>query len=151
MQQKMYNDIMEDIKDYLFNFNNISYSKFPSEVLAKFCFEEELIEIPDTDAFLKIEKNNWFVLDDSTQNMFSMSNDQFLDIYIASNKKTQRYLEFILDSFLNEYSPVEIEENFNFFEEIFGDIIEKPAPIKNKWKLVWDLITNKKIYITKYF
>ena len=79
-----------------------------------------------------------------------MTNDQFLDIYTASDKKAQRYIEFVLDSRINNYIPPISSENFNMFEEIFGDLIEKEAPIKKRWRLVFDLALNKKIYISKY-
>ena len=135
----------------LFDFNNISYPKFPAQIKARYIFENELVQIPDSEFFLNVDAGQWLIHDDENKNVFTMSFDQFLDIYLASDKKSQRYCEFIADTKNNDYKiPIE-DPSIVLYEEIFGDLIEKPAPIKNKWKLVWDLICNKKIYITRYF
>jgi hypothetical protein len=77
---------------------------------------------------------------------------QFLDIYIASDKKAQRYFEFVFDSANNDYYPsnnLNIEE---LFEDIFEELIEKPVQLsfKGRLALVWDLILGKNIFISKY-
>lgn len=146
----MNNDEVDDFDDF-FNFVNYSYAKFPSNVEAKYCFENELIKIPDTDVFLNVDQCNWIVYDKAAENLFSMTNDQFLDIYLAGSTKSQRYMEFISDSKRNDYIPEHIDSSLYLFEEIFGDIIEKEAPIKKRWKLAFDLISKRKIYLSKYF
>lgn len=134
----------------LFNFNNISYTKFPASLKARYLFESEVINLPETEIQAEIPAKTWMAFDDDN-NLYTFSFDQFLDIYIASDKKTQRYLEFVLDSKNNEYQPsVEKEFTFNLFEEIFGDLIEKEVPIKKRWRLIFDLFSNKKIYLSKY-
>lgn len=144
------NNDMNEFNDCYFDFYNSNYPKLPFVVKAKYCFENELIEIPGTDVFFNVDSELWAVYDKENDNLFSMTNDQFLDIYIASDKKAQRYVEFVLDSKINNYIPSTNLDNFNMFEEIFGDLIEKEAPIKNRWKLIFDLVLNKKIYLSKY-
>lgn len=146
----MYNSIMDNFKDHFFEFTNFSYSKFPSNILAKFCFEEELIPISNTDAYLNVDKNNWVLFDYESDNLFSLTHDQFLDVYLGSNKKSQKYLEFIIDSKTNDYVPEKFDKSFDLFEEIFGDLIEKEIPINKRWGLIFDLLLKRKIYLSKY-
>ena len=133
-----------------FEFNNYSYPKYPHEIKAKFLFEIDTMQIPGTNAFLHIPENTWVFYDES-DNLFQMTMDQFNDIYIASNKKAQKYYEFILDSNNNDYNP-----NILTTDELLGNImeelIEKPVKLsfKGKLSLVWDLILNKNIFISKY-
>jgi len=147
----MYNDTMNEYKDNFFHFVNYSFSKLPTNLMAKFCYDDELFQIPNTEAYLSVDKYNWVLYDENQNNLFSMTNDQFIDIYLAADKKSQRYLEFIADSYLNDYSPDKFDYNFVLYEEIFGDLIEKEAPIKKRWKLILDLFMKKRIYISKYF
>ena len=141
---------MNDLKDYFFDFTNYSFPKFPANISAKFCFENELLSIPNTEAFLNVDKNNWVLFDQSNDNIFSLSHDQFCDIYIASNTRSQKYFEFIVDSKTNNYEFPKVENSFDLFEEIFGDLIEKEVPIKNRWRLIVDLFFKRKIYLSKY-
>lgn len=145
----MYNKIMDNTNT-LFDFINISYPKFAANIKAKFLFDPELIQIPNSDYYLEVDKNLWIVYDSESDNLFSMTSDQFNEIYMAADKKAQRYVEFIFDSLSNDY-PMSENPTSKLFEEIFGDLIEKPAPITKKWKLVLDLLLNKKIFISKYF
>jgi hypothetical protein len=77
--------------------------------------------------------------------------DQFSDLYLASDKKSQRYYEFILDSNKTNYNPNVITTE-ELLENIIEDIVEKPVKLsfKNRLRLVWDLLLNKKIFISKY-
>lgn len=143
-------NVMNQIDITFFEFNNFSYPKFPSSVKAKYCFDDEQFLIPNTEVFLSVDSGYWVIFDGENDNLFTMTSDQFLDIYIASNKKTQRYLEFVIDSCVNDYIPTPFLEKFSLFEDIFGDIIEKEVPIKNRWRLIFDLCFNKKIYLSKY-
>lgn len=133
-----------------FEFHNYSYPKYPHSIKAKFLFEVDSIQIPNTNAFLNISENTWVFYDDE-DNLFQMTMDQFNDIYIASNKKAQKYYEFILDSNNNNYNPNVLTTD-ELLENIMEDLIEKPVTLsfKGKLSLVWDLILNKKIFISKY-
>ena len=111
-----------------------------------------LFVIPKTDALLEIDPKTWVIFDEENENLWAMTSDQFLDIYIASDKKAQRYFEFVFDSANNDYYPsnnLNIEE---LFEDIFEELIEKPVQLsfKGRLALVWDLILGKKIFISKY-
>lgn len=141
---------MENSNNFYFNFFNSNYPKLPAQIRAKYCFENELFLIPNTEVFFNVDAGYWAIYDDLDKNLFSMTNDQFMDIYFASDKKSQRYLEFVIDSKLNDYKPTIEIENLNLFEEIFGDLIEKEVPIKRKWRLIFDLFSNRKIYLSKY-
>ena len=81
-----------------------------------------------------------------------MTSDQFLDIYIASDKKAQRYFEFVFDSANNDYYPSNVTNIEELFEDIFDELIEKPVQLsfKKRLALVWDLILGKNIFISKY-
>ena len=133
-----------------FEFHNYSYPKYPHSIKAKFLFEVDSIQIPNTNAFLNISENTW-VFYDEEDNLFQMTMDQFNDIYIASNKKAQKYYEFILDSNNNDYNPNVLTTD-ELLENILEDLIEKPVTLslRGKLSLVWDLILNKKIFISKY-
>lgn len=141
---------MGDLKEHFFEFNNFSFSKFPANILAKYCFNDELILIPNTEAYLSVDKENWIVFDIESDNLFSLTHDQFLDVYLGSDKRSQKYLEFIIDSKTNDYVPDKFDKSFDLFEEIFGDLIEKEIPIKKRWGLILDLLFKRKIYLSKY-
>jgi len=133
-----------------FEFQNYSYPKYPHNINAKFLFEIDTIQIPGTSAYLHIPENTWVFYDD-VDNLFQMTMDQFNDIYIASNKKAQKYYEFVIDSNNNDYNP-NIMTTDELIENIMEDLIEKPVILsfKGKLALVWDLFLNKKIFISKY-
>lgn len=133
-----------------FEFHNYSYPKYPHSIKAKFLFEVDSIQIPNTNAFLNISENTW-VFYDEEDNLFQMTMDQFIDIYIASDKKAQKYFEFVIDSNNNDYNPNVLTTD-ELLENILEDLIEKPVKLslKGKLSLVWDLILNKKIFISKY-
>ena len=134
-----------------FEFHNYSYPKYPHSIKAKFLFEVDTIQIPNTNAFLNITENTWVFFDSNNENLFQMTMDQFNDIYIASDKKAQKYYEFVIDSNNNDYNPHAISTD-ELIENIMEDLIEKPVMLsfKGKLSLVWDLILNKKIFISKY-
>jgi hypothetical protein len=122
----------------------------PQEIKARYCFESEMVRIPNTDAFLEVPENTWIGID-AMSNLMYFTFDQFSDLYLASDKKSQRYYEFILDSNKTNYNPNVITTE-ELLENIIEDIVEKPVKLsfKNRLRLVWDLLLNKKIFISKY-
>lgn len=122
----------------------------PQEIKARYCFESEMVRIPNTDAFLEVPENTWIGID-ALSNLMYFTFDQFSDLYIASDKKSQRYYEFILDSNKTNYNPNVITTE-ELLENIIEDIVEKPVKLsfKSRLRLVWDLLLNKKIFISKY-
>ena len=122
----------------------------PQEIKARYCFESEMVRIPNTDAFLEVPENTWIGID-ALSNLMYFTFDQFSDLYLASDKKSQRYYEFILDSNKTNYNPNVITTE-ELLENIIEDIVEKPVKLsfKSRLRLVWDLLLNKKIFISKY-
>ena len=141
---------MNSYSQYSFNFHNYSHSKMPQEIKARYCFESEMVRIPNTDAFLEVPENTWIGID-ALSNLMYFTFDQFSDLYLASDKKSQRYYEFILDSNKTNYNPNVITTE-ELLENIIEDIVEKPVKLsfKSRLRLVWDLLLNKKIFISKY-
>jgi hypothetical protein len=143
---------MNQYSNFSFNFHNNSFPKYPHSIKARYCFESELIKIPKTDAMLELDPKTWVIFDEENENLWAMTSDQFLDIYLPSDKKAQRYFEFVFDSANNNYYPNSIASIEELLETILEDFIEKPVQLslKGRLALVWDLLLNKKIFISKY-
>ncbi len=143
---------MNQYSNFSFNFHNYSLPKYPHNVKARYCFEPELIRIPKTDAMLQLDPKTWIIFDEENDNLWAMTTDQFIDIYLPSDKKAQRYFEFVFDSANNDYVPSNISNVEELFENIFEELIEKPVQLslKGRLALAWDLLLNKKILISKY-
>ena len=142
---------MNSYSDHYFSFHNYSTSKLPLNIEARFCFESELIKIPYTEALLELDPNVWVAFD-VDGNMYTFTMDQFSDVYMASDKKAVKYYEFILDSTNHDYKPGSISSTEELLDNILEDYIEKPVQLslKGRLALVWDLLLNKKIFISKY-
>lgn len=136
---------------HYFSFHNYSTSKLPINIEARYCFESELVKIPNTDAFLEVDPEIWIAFD-VYNNIYTLTMDQFADVYIASDKKAIKYYEFVIDSATNDYKPGTISSTEELLDNILEDYIEKPVQLslKGRLALVWDLLLNKKIFISKY-
>ena len=93
----------------------------------------------------------WVVFD-VFNNIYTFTMDQFADVYMASDKKAIKYYEFVIDSATNDYNPNAISSTEELLENILEDYIEKPVKLsfKGRLALVWDLLLNKNIFISKY-
>ena len=142
---------MNSYSQHYFSFHNYSTSKLPLNIEARYCFEPELVKIPNTEAFLEIDPNVWVAFD-VFNNIYTFPMDQFADVYMSSDKKAVKYYEFVIDSATNNYNPNAIASTEELLETILEDYIEKPVQLsfKGRLALVWDLIRNKKIFISKY-
>ena len=142
---------MNSYSQHYFSFHNYSTSKLPQNIEARYCFEAELVKIPNTEAFLEIDPNIWVAFD-VFNNIYTFTMDQFADVYLASDKKSIKYYEFVIDSATNDYNPNAIASTEELLENILEDYIEKPVQLslKGRLALVWDLLLNKKIFISKY-
>lgn len=142
---------MNSYSQHYFSFHNYSTSKLPLNIEARYCFEPELVKIPNTEAFLEIDPNVWVAFD-VFNNIYTFTMDQFADVYMSSDKKAVKYYEFVIDSATNNYNPNAIASTEELLETILEDYIEKPVQLsfKGRLALVWDLIRNKKIFISKY-
>jgi len=124
----------------------------PANIKARYCFESEMVKIPATDVYLEIQKDTFLGFDEENENLITFTYDQFVDIYLASDKRSQKYFEFISDSVKNEYHPT----NQNLFdvliEEVKEELLEKEISLtlQGRFRLIWDLILGKKINIAKY-
>jgi hypothetical protein len=133
--------------------NRYLYSSFVDaygrEVLARYFFESEFINIPGTDMNLEIDAGDWATCENDNLALFH--HEDFLKIFVPEDKVASNYLEFVIDSINSDYSP-----NINNLDEMLietaEEFIEKEISLnlKGRLKLIWDLILGKKINISKY-
>ncbi len=131
------------------------YQSFKSlnnqEIIAKYCFESELVTIPNTDMFLEADAGVWVVYTSDLESLYLVSHDDFLNNYTPEDKIASNYLEFVVDSINSDYTPV-----INILDESLletaEEFIEKEISLtlKERIRLIWDLILGKKVNISKY-
>jgi len=124
---------------------------YGAEVLAKYCFESELIEIPHTEMFLEVDAGMWVVFTDETESIDLAFHEDFLANYNPVNKISSNYLEFVTDSISSDYSPV-VNNLDEVLIETVEELVEKEISLTftGRVRLIWDLILGKKINISKY-
>ena len=142
---------MNSYSQHYFIFHSNSSSKLPDTIEARHCFEPELVQIPNTEAFLEIDPNIWVAFD-VFNNIYTFTMQQISESYTPSDKKALKYYEFVIDSATNDYNPNAVSSTEELLENILEDYIEKPVQLslKGRLALVWDLLCNKKIFISKY-
>jgi hypothetical protein len=119
------------------------------EVLARYFFESEFINIPGTDMNLEIDAGDWATCENDNLALFH--HEEFLKIFVPLDKIASNYLEFVIDSINSDYSPAS-----NNLDEILietaEEFIEKEISLSfsARLRLIWDLILGKKINILKY-
>jgi hypothetical protein len=133
--------------------NRYLYSSFVDaygrEVLARYFFESEFINIPGTDINLEIDAGDWATCENDNLALFH--HEEFLKIFVPLDKIASNYLEFVIDSINSDYSPAS-----NNLDEILietaEEFIEKEISLSfmGRLRLIWDLILGKKINILKY-
>jgi len=133
--------------------NRYLYSSFVDaygrEVLARYFFESEFINIPGTDMNLEIDAGDWATCENDNLALFH--HEEFLKIFVPLDKIASNYLEFVIDSINSDYSPAS-----NNLDEILietaEEFIEKEISLSfnARLRLIWDLILGKKINISKY-
>jgi hypothetical protein len=133
--------------------NRYLYSSFVDaygrEVLARYFFESEFINIPGTDMNLEIDAGDWATCENDNLALFH--HEEFLKIFVPLDKIASNYLEFVIDSINSDYSPAS-----NNLDEILietaEEFIEKEISLSfmGRLRLIWDLILGKKINIFKY-
>ena len=143
---------MKNLNTNFLQFQNILNTKLPSDLDARFCFQSEMVKIPNTEVFLEVPENTWIAYDIKEDVLLTFTIDQFTNSFIPANKKSQKYFEFITDSLNNEYFP----PNENVFDvladEVKEEFLEKEISLnlKGRLRLIWDLLLGKKINISKY-
>jgi len=131
------------------------YQSFTSiysiDVIAKYCFESELVTIPDTDMYLEAEDGVWVVYTSDEESLFLVSHEDFLVNYAPQDKKASNYLDFVVDSVNANYTPIANMLDESLLETA-GEFIEKEISLsfRERLKLIWDIILGKKINISKY-
>ena len=133
--------------------NRYLYSSFVDaygrEVLARYFFESEFINIPGTDMNLEIDAGDWATCENDNLALFH--HEEFLKIFVPLDKVASNYLEFVIDSINSDYSP-----NTNNLDEVLietaEEFIEKEISLSfgARLRLIWNLILGKKINILKY-
>jgi hypothetical protein len=133
--------------------NRYLYSSFVDsygrEVLARYFFESEFINIPGTDMSLEVDAGNWATCENDIIALFH--HEAFLNIFVPVDKVANNYLEFVIDSINSNYSPIT-----NNLDEVLietaEEFIEKEISLSfgARLRLIWDLILGKKINISKY-
>jgi len=133
--------------------NRYLYSSFVDaygrEVLARYFFESEFINIPGTDMSLEVDAGDWATCEND--NLVLFHHEEFLKIFVPEDKMANNYLNFVVDSRNSDYSPVS-----NNLDEVLietaEEFIEKEISLSfnARLRLIWDLISGKKINISKY-
>jgi hypothetical protein len=133
--------------------NRYLYSSFVDaygrEVLARYFFESEFINIPGTEMSLEVDSNHWAIYKDESIDLFQ--HDSFVDLFMPVDKVATNYLEFVIDSINSNYSPTN-----NSLDEVLietaEEFIEKEISLslRGRLRLIWDLVVGKKINISKY-
>ena len=100
-----------------FEFVSFSNTKLPENILARYFFEFENVELPDTELHITIPEDYWVFSNIDKSEIFLLSDENFKSIYAPFTKSAVAYSNFIQDSIFNdvEVSNVVLEEE-NLFE-----------------------------------
>lgn len=142
---------MDNTNQFL-KFHNYSHSQMPQNILAKYYFESDFINIPNSPAIMEIHPNTWVFIDEENKDLFQMTMDQFSDIYLASDKKSQNYYEFVLDSISSDYVPFNETLEESLLDSL-DEFVEKEVQLnyKSLFRLIWNKLCNKKLFVKDYF
>ena len=133
--------------------NRYLYSSFVNsygqEVLARYFFESEFVNIPGTEMNLEVDAEFWAIYFE--ENLSLISHNDFLCNYHPIDRVANNYLEFVIDSRNAEYSPSSNNLDDALIETA-EEFIEKEISLsfQGRMRLIWDLILGKKINIKKY-
>jgi hypothetical protein len=135
--------------------NSYLYQSFVNaygyEVQAKYCFESELVEIPNTEMYLEVDSGMWVIYSEDTDSIDMILPEDFIVNYNPVDKIATNYLEFVVDSISSDYSPVTSNLDEVLIETV-EEFVEKEISLSflERLKLIWKIILGKKIYISKY-
>jgi hypothetical protein len=138
------------MENHLFTFYATPNSKFPQQIQARFCFYDEFVEIPHTEAKMEVEHGCWIIYSEDS-NISLLTMEDFVENFEPENKKTSRYLDFVFDSHNTDYAP-----NYDSLDDALLDsineLVEKEINLTFalKIRLIWDIIKNKKINFDAY-
>ena len=133
--------------------NRYLYSSFVDsygrEVLARYFFESEFVNIPGTDMSLEVDAEHWAIYFDENLALYNF--EDFINNFQPEDRVANNYLEFVIDSRNSDYSPI-VNNLDEALIETAEEFIEKEISLslRGRLKLIWDLILGKKINISKY-
>jgi hypothetical protein len=133
--------------------NHYLYSTFVDaygrEVLARYFFESDYVNIPNTEMKMEVDPNHWVTVENDNLSLYF--HDDFLNIFVPADKFATNYLNFVIDSINSDYRPG-TDDITDIVLSVAEELVEKEISLtfKGKVRLIWDLIRNKKIYISKY-
>lgn len=133
--------------------NRYLYSTFVDtyghEVLARYFFENDFVNIPNTEMRMEVDPNHWVTVDNDNLSLYF--HDDFVVYFQPADKFAVNYLNFVNDSISSGYRPG-TEDISDIVMDVAEELVEKEINLtfKNKVRLIWDLITGKKILISKY-
>lgn len=161
----------------LFDFTAYSNTRLPKNVLATFCFQEVIINIPGTEMGITVPPDHWVFTDENKSDIFILSYDDFAEIYHGSNKKSLAYFDFIYDTLNNDVDMTLNYEEEDLLESELSEEIEfanwfgmkgevylennkpclnlvheadfKPMSFKNRVIVAWNILTNKNFKFNK--
>ena len=133
--------------------NRYLYSSFVDsygrEVLARYFFESEFINIPGTEMSLEVDAEHWAIYYD--ENLALFNHEDFSNNFVPEDRVAKNYLEFVIDSRNSDYSPLSNNLDEALIETA-EEFIEKEInlSLRGRLKLIWDLVLGKKINILRY-
>jgi hypothetical protein len=133
--------------------NRYLYSSFVDsygrEVLARYFFESEFINIPGTEMSLEVDAEHWATCEND--NLALYHHEQFTEVFQPLDKMASNYLNFVIDSRNSDYSPISNSLDEALIETA-EEFIEKEInlSLRGRLGLIWDLVLGKKITISKY-
>ena len=68
-----------------FEFVSFSDTKLPENILARYCFEVENVEIPDTELHITIPEDYWVFSNIDKSEIFLLSDENFKSIVMLSS------------------------------------------------------------------
>lgn len=160
-----------------FKFITISDTKLPNAIKARFCFEEEMILIPNTEANLIISPLHWVFTDMDGTEIFTLSYEQFSEIYVGYNDTSWNYMDLVSDSVSNDIEMFYKYEQEDLLASDLSDEIEfanwfgmkgevylennkpclnlvheadyKPMSFKDRAIVAWNILTNRNFKFDK--
>lgn len=161
----------------LFDFTVYTNTRLPKNVLASFCFQEVIINIPGTEMGITVPPDHWVFTDEEKTDIFILSFDDFTETYIGSNKKSLAYYDFICDTLNNDVDMYSNYEEVDMLDSELSEEIEfanwfgmkgeiylennkpclnlvheadfKPMSFKDRVIVAWSILTNKNFKFNK--
>ena len=98
---------------------------------------------------MEVDPCHWVTVENDNLSLYF--HDDFINIFQPADKFATNYLNFVIDSINSGYRPG-TEDISDIVMDVAEELVEKEINLtfKSKVRLIWDLITGKKILISKY-